>query len=102
MKQLVNPNFFHELPKDMLSAINSSEQVKSAWENITPLARNEWICWTTNVKQNKTRLEHIERMKQDLARGKRRPCCWVGCIHRTDKKPGAWAQKVLIDKVKLN
>ena len=82
MKQLVKPTFLHELPKDMLTAINSSEQVKNAWDAITPLARNEWICWTTIVKQQKTRIEHIDRMKQELAEGKRRPCCWPGCPHR--------------------
>jgi uncharacterized protein YdeI (YjbR/CyaY-like superfamily) len=82
MKQLAKPTFLHELPKDMLTAINSSEQVKNAWDAITPLARNEWICWTTIVKQQKTRIEHIDRMKQELAEGKRRPCCWPGCPHR--------------------
>jgi hypothetical protein len=30
--------------------------------------------------------------------GKKRPCCWVGCIHRTDKMPSRWQQAVLIDR----
>jgi hypothetical protein len=32
-----------------------------------------------------------------LREGKKRPCCWAGCIHRTDKAPSRWQQAVLID-----
>ena len=52
------------------------------WEDITPLARNEWICWVTSVKKAETRSQHIERLREDLKHGKRRPCCWPGCPHR--------------------
>jgi uncharacterized protein YdeI (YjbR/CyaY-like superfamily) len=75
-------DFTHALPADMKKAINSDDNIKEAWAKITPLAQNEWICWTTIVKQEKTRLEHVERMKQDLLKGKKRPCCWPGCPHR--------------------
>ncbi|MDL2363177.1 MAG: YdeI/OmpD-associated family protein [Patescibacteria group bacterium] len=88
----------HEMPTDLQLALSSNTKAVAAWENISVIARNEWICWTVSVKQDKTRLEHIKRACADLAAGKRRPCCWVGCLHRTDKKPSAWAQKVLIDK----
>lgn len=90
----------HELPADLKKALVSSPKALVAWESITPLARNEWICWAITVKQQKTRDQHVKRTAKELAEGKRRPCCWVGCIHRTDKAPGAWAQKVLIDKDK--
>jgi uncharacterized protein YdeI (YjbR/CyaY-like superfamily) len=75
-------DFLHSLPGDMSQALDTDPALKAAWEVITPLAKNEWICWTTIVKQDKTRAEHIERMKQDLIAGKRRPCCWPGCPHR--------------------
>lgn len=88
----------HKLPSDLKAALVLNKNALAAWEDITPLARNEWICWTVTVKQQKTRDEHVKRVVNDLIKGKRRPCCWVGCLHRTDKKPGTWAQKVLVDK----
>ena len=54
----------------------------AAWEDITPLARNEWICWTISVKKEETRRQHVERVCSELKEGMRRPCCWPGCPHR--------------------
>lgn len=76
----------HTLPADMRKALASSRAAKAAWETLTPLARNEWICWTISVQKAETREEHIGRMVEQLQEGKRRPCCWIGCIHRSDKK----------------
>jgi uncharacterized protein YdeI (YjbR/CyaY-like superfamily) len=75
----------HTLPADVKRALAAAPKAKAAWDNITPLARNEWICWITMVKKAKTRKEHIERACADLAAGKRRPCCWPGCPHRRPK-----------------
>lgn len=76
----------HKLPADLKTALLANEKAVSQWESITPLARNEWICWTVTVKQQKTRDNHILRTVNELAEGKRRPCCWMGCIHRKDKQ----------------
>ncbi|MEK7602923.1 MAG: YdeI/OmpD-associated family protein [Patescibacteria group bacterium] len=75
----------HNMPADLLKALTSSKQVTEKWESLTPLAQNEWICWNVTVKQQKTRDEHIKRTVDELINGKRRPCCWIGCIHRADK-----------------
>jgi len=75
----------HKLPNDLKTALLKDKMAFAAWQRITPLARNEWICWTISVKQQKTRDEHVRRAVKELAEGKRRPCCWVGCIHRSDK-----------------
>jgi hypothetical protein len=75
----------HELPTDLRKALVGDTKALAAWEDITPLARNEWICWTVTVKQQKTRDEHVKRVVSELKEGMRRPCCWLGCIHRTDK-----------------
>lgn len=75
----------HEMPTDLREALASVSAARTAWESLTPLARNEWICWNTAVKQPETRKNHIERTIVELQEGKRRPCCWIGCIHRTDK-----------------
>jgi integrase len=66
-------------------------------EKWTP-RRNEFICWVEDAKQPATRQRHIDRACEELLEGKRRPCCWAGCIHRTDKSPSQWQQAVLIDK----
>lgn len=75
----------HKLPDDFKKALVANPKSLSVWNTITPLARNEWICWVVTVKQQKTRDEHIARAIRELAEGKRRPCCWMGCIHRKDK-----------------
>jgi hypothetical protein len=67
------------------------------WQGLTPLGRNEFVCWVENAKQAKTREGRIARTGEDLLKGKRRPCCWAGCIHRTDKAPGKWQQAVLVE-----
>lgn len=72
----------HPLPKDFKEALLSSAKITNAWNNITPLARNEWLCWIISVKKQETREKHIKRAKEDLAKGKKRPCCWAGCVHR--------------------
>jgi hypothetical protein len=87
----------HELPADLKKVLTSNPDVLAAWEDLTPLSRNEWICWTISVKQAKTRAEHIVRVKQELLEGKRRPCCWVGCVHRTDK-PISKTQKWVLER----
>ena len=75
----------HEMPADLQKALVSAPAARAAWQSLTPLARNEWICWTITVKQPATRENHVERTVAELTEGKRRPCCWIGCIHRTDK-----------------
>lgn len=75
----------HELPNDLKKALNSTPKAKEIWQGLTPLARNEWICWNISVKQAATRQDHIKRTIMELQMGKRRPCCWIGCIHREDK-----------------
>ena len=72
----------HKMPEDLRKAIFSDKKVLGAWEDITPLARNEWICWTISVKKSETRKDHVRRVCSELKEGKRRPCCWAGCPHR--------------------
>ncbi len=83
------------MPVDLQKALTGSKLITEKWESLTPLARNEWICWNVTVKQQKTRDEHIKRTVEDLAKGKRRPCCWIGCIHRTDKAISPSVQGIL-------
>ena len=72
----------HELPDDLREGLLSSETALAAWHDITPLARNEFICWVEDAKQDKTRERRIRRTREELEEGMRRPCCWPGCKHR--------------------
>ena len=90
----------HPLPADMRKALLAKPKALAAWESITPLARNEWICWTISVKQDATRKEHVVRTVTELTQGKRRPCCWIGCVHRTDKMVSPSVRAVLDRQLK--
>ena len=87
----------HEAGEDLQAAVRSDSEVFDLWEKLTPLGRNEFICWVDDAKQPATRQRRIMRTREELREGKKRPCCWVGCIHRTDKPPSRWQQAVLID-----
>ena len=84
-KQEIANGVVHKVPEDLHKALVSDKSALERWEDLTPLARNEWICWNITVKQPQTRKNHIDRTVKELQAGKRRPCCWIGCIHRTDK-----------------
>ena len=88
----------HEANEDFRAAIQSDPKLILLWENLTPLGRNEFICWVEDAKQSTTRRRRIERTCDELLEGKKRPCCWADCIHRTDKAPSRWQQAVLIDR----
>ena len=72
----------HEVPTDLSEALAAEATTQAAWKDLTPLARNEWICWVISAKQEATRSRRIQRAIEDLQAGKRRPCCWPGCPHR--------------------
>ena len=67
---------------DIQAVLKKNKDVSAIWDTLTPLSKNEWICWVTIVKKKETREEHLVRLCEDIRRGKRRPCCWPGCPHR--------------------
>ena len=77
-----NATLPHHAPADLLDAVGTSAKARTAWGDITALARNEWICWVESAKRTETRERRIARARDELAEGKRRPCCWPGCSHR--------------------
>lgn len=72
----------HKLPTDLKKALLADKKALEAWNDITPLARNEWICWVEGAKLIETRSRRVGRTQTELVEGMRRPCCWPGCIHR--------------------
>ncbi len=82
MAQRGSNGFIHRVPADIRKTLVADPQLSDMWNDLTPLARNEWICWVTFVQKAETRAHHIERLASELLEGKRRPCCWPGCKHR--------------------
>ena len=84
MKQInVSSGTVHQVTRDIREALLSNTRVLAAWNDITPLARNEFICWITDAKRPETRAKRIRVAIDKLSRGERRPCCWIGCSHRS-------------------
>lgn len=72
----------HDMFNELEIALIAKPEALETWENITPLARNEWICWMTDAKKAETKKKRLDWGIEDLSKGKRRPCCWPGCKHR--------------------
>jgi hypothetical protein len=97
MAKALSGGVAHDLPADLRKVLRSDPTAAAIWDTLTPLARNEWICWVVSVKRPETRREHVKRMCSELHGGMRRPCCFMGCVHRSDK-PLSPSQKYLIEK----
>ncbi len=95
LNKVISSGTAHKLPDDLRKALTADKAALAVWEDLTPLARNEWICWVTFVKLDATRKDHVQRSISELKEGKRRPCCWLGCTHRTDKKVSPSVQAML-------
>jgi len=89
----------HAVPADLRKALAADAAALEKWNSLTPLSRNEWICWTIAPKKQETRDEHVSRVISQLKEGDRRPCCWVGCVHRKDK-PMSKSQKWVMSRKK--
>ncbi len=99
-KKNISGGVVHTVPADLQAALVSDPKALVVWEDLTPLARNEWICWVTFVKKDETRKEHVKRTISELKDGMRRPCCWLGCIHRKDKPISPSVQAMLNKKLR--
>jgi hypothetical protein len=94
-KKEISEGTVHKVPADLRAVLLSDLRALAKWNDLTPLARNEWICWVTFVKKDETRKDHVKRTISELKEGMRRPCCWLGCLHRTDKPVSPSVQGVL-------
>jgi hypothetical protein len=65
-----------EIPDDLQAALDAAPEAKALWEDITPLARWDWIRWIRAVKTAETRQKHIDVALDKLNKGSRRPCCF--------------------------
>ena len=84
MAKDADPDFRHRTPPELQSLLDASDALTQKWQALTPLARNEWICWTISAKQEATREKRRARLREEVLDGKKRPCCWPGCPHRRE------------------
>ena len=84
MVAAADPDFRHAVPPELEERLDSDPTLAAMWSQLTDLARNEWICWMTSAKQAKTRAARLARLGEEVAVGKKRPCCWPGCPHRRE------------------
>ena len=65
-----------KLPPDLRKALAANPAAKATWDDITPLARRDWIQWMTSGKKAETRVKRVASGCDMLASGKRRTCCF--------------------------
>ncbi len=66
-----------ELPDDLAGALSAApERIRETWQDITPMARWEWVRWVQATRSPGTRQRRVEVSIDKLDHGKRRPCCF--------------------------
>jgi hypothetical protein len=64
------------MPEDFLAALAAAPQkVTEKWDDITPMARWEWVRWINSTGNMNTRAIRIEKTISKLNGEHRRPCC---------------------------
>src|SRR5215212_4339732 len=56
----------HDLPAELKDALRHDPEALATWHDITPLARNEWICWVESAKKVETRRKRIDWGRSNL------------------------------------
>jgi hypothetical protein len=80
-----------KVPDDLRTALAAHPAAKATWDDITALARRDWIQWVTSGKKAETRSRRIDVACDKLAKGQRRACCFdrSGMYSNTLKAPEA-------------
>ncbi|MFZ0524943.1 MAG: YdeI/OmpD-associated family protein [Xanthobacteraceae bacterium] len=66
-----------KVPADLRKVLSAASQTRAQWNDLTPLARQDFIMWIDSAKQRETRKRRLESVPSKLASGKRRPCCFA-------------------------
>jgi hypothetical protein len=64
------------MPADLRKALAAAPKARALWDDITTIARTDWIHWITSARQPETRARRVENACSMLAAGKRRVCCF--------------------------
>ena len=66
-----------KLPADLRKALAASPLAHATWKDLTPISRRDYMSWINEAKHPETRARRIERCRENLVKGKRRPCCYA-------------------------
>jgi uncharacterized protein DUF1905/bacteriocin resistance YdeI/OmpD-like protein len=65
------------VPQDLAIALAAAPQkIQNLWDQITPMARWEWVRWVNATNNPDTRTRRVEVSISKMKNGKRRPCCF--------------------------
>ena len=64
------------VPADLRTALETAPSAHALWQQVTPMARWEWIRWIRSTSREETHKRRIEVGISKLKAGIRRPCCW--------------------------
>jgi Bacteriocin-protection, YdeI or OmpD-Associated/Domain of unknown function (DUF1905) len=81
------------VPMDLRKFLAAVPLAQAGWEDITPMARRDWIFSISSAKQPETRRRRIGKACDMLASGKRRLCCFPGIkwlMKKNAKTCGMW------------
>ena len=63
--------------QDLAAALAAAPQkIQDLWNQITPMARWEWVRWVNATKNPDTRRRRVDVSISKMKSGKRRPCCF--------------------------
>jgi hypothetical protein len=80
-----------KVPRDLETALAAAPQkIQELWEEITPMARWEWVRWVNATQNPDTRKRRVEVSVSKMKSGKRRPCCFnlASCTDPSLSKSG--------------
>jgi bacteriocin resistance YdeI/OmpD-like protein/uncharacterized protein DUF1905 len=83
----------HRIPADLRQALAEDPAALAGWQDITPMARRDWVFYVLTAKQAETRARRIAKACDMLASGKRRLCCFPGVkwmMEKNAKSCGMW------------
>jgi len=63
------------VPADLRRAFTAYPEARALWKDLNSDARRIWIRWIESAKKPETRARRVTRTVEQLAEGKRRPCC---------------------------
>src|SRR5436190_13210109 len=93
------------LPTDLRKALAATPMAKAQWNDLTPIARRDFISWIDSAKQPETRRRRIEKACSMLVAGKRRPCCYsivsfnlYTALAATPKAKAQWSDLTPIER----
>ena len=81
-KKDIATGMVHKVPTDLRKTLTSDPKALTAWKDITPLARNEWICWIESAKKPETKNRRPRKSAQGAYRRKAPALLLAQCPHR--------------------